>query len=1179
MFKRFSPLFLLSLFLLLSILLSPHIRDTFATAEPGVSDLQLHTERTAPAHLQEVPAEIQELFADGISIEEFVQMTGHVPSAVEAVIEGEALMIIELEGEPLAVHYANQKATGIMLATESMESYRSNLLKAQADLTVSLEKLDVTVISNYTTAYNGIQALIPFRAFNEIRRLPGVKAIHRAPIHEPALSGSVPLIGATDVWNDFGFDGEGIVIAIIDTGIDYTHAAFGGSGDPDDYINNDPDVIEPGTFPTAKVIGGYDFAGTTYNANPASPSYQPIPNPDPDPLDENRHGTHVASIAAGMATSSVGAGVAPEAKLIALKVFGVSGSTALVLDALDAATHSYLLYGFPHVINMSLGSNFGTNDHSNPSNMGADNAAAAGIVVVASAGNAGNHNYITGAPASADKAISVAASTSGFLTGPTINIAGTTYITQTNIVYTPASFDDDTGHYEVTTAAPLAYVANLAGAPDNQLCSTAGITPADALDGQIALIQRGTCAFSDKVNNAAELGAVGTIIYNNAPGPFGGIGVPVLIPAAFIQMQDGINLIPADGETVVVDAKDDVKTVPDPYTPADSIAAFSSRGPRGYDSALKPEITAPGVATFAADMGGGTTGVSLSGTSMAAPHVAGVAALMLQANPDWTPEQVKAIIMNTAVPLADNTVIPRSGAGRVNAYRSVAANALAIADEDLVTLNWGVIMSGNDNLTRVSNVTLYNWDAAAQLFDTNVAFQMGSRIAGATLSVEPAQVTVPAGGSAIVTVTLNLDLTEIPVLYGTTGLEEYYGFVTFTPPGGDPTDTLLVPFYFQPRPFAQLDIDSDGTIVNAATGSATLELTHSGPITSSLYVYPALAWNELPQPGMRGPGDVRLFGMDYGFTHATQGDIIEVGINAHGPWHVPQPFFAEFDLYIDADQDNSWDYVNFNYNLGWLQNVGHTNQWIVVQFDLENSQFFLGSPFLVFTDYNASYMEWYLPAAWQDLGPTDSTFDYQLLGFDSGGFRSTPPGSFDYVNSPFDWTISNNPGPANDEATIEVSIGDMAGYLYSQPAGVMITDLRGDPQNENGGQAYFQSITIATISVSLEPETAAMSGAPGTTVHYILELTNEGDVTDTFDLTQSGATWTVALSDVSVELAAGASTEVTVSVTIPANAADGASDTVTITATSQSDEEVTATSTLTTTAEWYRIIMPLIMKP
>ncbi len=1029
-------------------------------------------ERLTPSHLEEVPADLQALFAEGVTAEEFVQMAGYVPNALADIVKGEALMIIEFDAPPLAAYYAEQKANTAQIASAAaLQGYEQSLQNAQAAVVPQIESLGATIIANYTAAYNGIQVLTPLSKLNELRALPGVKAIHRAPIHERTLGASVPLIGVPDVWNDYGYDGQDTVIAVIDTGIDYTHAVFGGPGVPAAYGLNDPAVVEPNTFPTAKVVSGYDFAGTLYHAgcsaaDQAAGICTVIPQPDPDPLDENGHGTHVASIAAGMASGDVSDGVAPAAKLIALKVFGRDGSTSLTMDALDWATLQYIYTGTPHVINMSLGSNFGTNDPADPSVMGTQNAAAAGIVVVASAGNASDVSYITGSPATADKAISVAASTTGYVTGPTVNVIGASVpVTQTNIVYQVASFADNTGHFVNPVTAPLGYAGALPGASNNQLCSTAGITPG-ALAGQVALIQRGTCAFTIKVNNAAALGAIAAIIYNNTAGTLGMTGDPVTIPAGSIQMQDGMNLVPANGQTVTVSAEDDVKTVLDPYTPADTIATFSSRGPRGYDSALKPEITAPGVGIFAANMGSGSGGVSLSGTSMAAPHIAGVAALMLQGNPSWTPEQVKAVMMNTALPQVAGATIPRTGAGRVDAYRSVDAEVVAVGDKDLVSLNYGVIMSRNDSVTRTKPVTLHNWDVVDHTFDAAVAFQTGSRTAGATLTVDPVQVMVPAGSSAVVSVTLTLNMTQIPVLYGSAGLEEYYGFVTFSPLGDGEADNLLVPFYFQPRPYSQLDTITAGDVItDPLSDIATFDLTHLGPIASDLWVYPALNWNAAPDPTMAGPGDVRLFGMDYGGTVTTYGDLISVGIDAWSYWHVPQPDFAEFDLYIDADQDGTWDYINFNWNNGARSGGANNNVWVVVQLDLSTNLLYLGSPYTIYTDYNASYMEWTLPAAWQDLGPANSAFDYQLLGFDAGGVSNNPAGSFDYVHWPLDWMLSNDLDPTNRNATLSVAVHDIGGYQVSQPLGAMIVDYNGDPRNQNGAQAYLAPIEITEAFV------------------------------------------------------------------------------------------------------------------
>lgn len=1022
---------------------------------------------------QEIPAEVRELFEGGMTAADFVEIAGYVPRALESLIDEKVLVIIEMEGEPVAaMHAAQGGGPGL---SSSLQAHMNALEAAQASLQAQIEPLGAQVISNYTVVYNGIQARVPMSQLAAIRALPGVVAVHRAPVHEPTLGASVPLIAADQLWADLGYDGTGIVIAVIDTGIDYTHAALGGSGSPLQYQLNDPDVVEPGSFPTVKVVQGYDFAGTLYDAGcsaqeEADGICSATPAPDDDPLDEYGHGTHVASIAAGIMAGDVMTGTAPAAGLMALKVFGRSGSTTLTIDALEYATLHYLTWGWPQVINMSLGSPFGVDDPNDPSVYGANLAASVGIVVVASAGNEGDTHFITGSPAVADKAISVAATTTGYATGPTINVEGAMYVTQTNIIYQPGGFDDNTGRFEEAVTATLRYVGNLAGAADNQLCSVSGIA-AGALEGDIALISRGTCAFSQKVNNAAALGAVAAVIYNNTSGIITMIGDPVAIPACSIQQQDGVNLIAADGETAVISAEDDVTTVPDPYTPADEIASFSSRGPRGYDSILKPDVSAPGVAIFAANMATGVGGVSMNGTSMAAPHVAGVAALIKQAHPDWTPEEVKAALMNTVADVEEDgetAPIPRRGMGRVDAYRAATTEVLAIGEEDLVSLNWGVVRTIEDAVTLTGTVTVHNKGLDDLEYWAEPGFQPGSETAGVVdLFVDPITFTVPAGGSVDVTVTIELDMTTALLDYS--WLEEYYGAL-FLEPAGEDSSMLTVPFYFQVKPYTSLEIEASGTITHPLEDIAVITATHSGPITSALWVYPSLVANDEPNPDLMGAGDVRLFGMDWQWTSDTYGDMIDVAIAAWDWWHVPQPYFAEFDLYLDIDQDGTDDYVLFNFNYGWLSGGEDTNLWIVAQVDLATGMIYLGSPYTIHTDYHNAYMEWYVPAVWIDLGPDASMFDYQLVSWDTYGVAGVNPrGSFDYLKPPFVWVVWNDPGPMEPAAEVWVAAYSVKGYRISDPVGVMLVDYTGDPRNHDGAQAYLVPIEILQKYETFQP--------------------------------------------------------------------------------------------------------------
>src|SRR5262249_19142463 len=222
-----------------------------------------------------------------------------------------------------------------------------------------IKELGGTVLATYQAAYNGIKVRIAANKASKLLDIPNVVAVHRLQLMTPDNTHGVPLIGAPAVWDGLnGFHGEGIKIAVIDTGIDYTPADFAGPGTAAAYAAAPPNETapaDPSMFgPSApKVKGGIDLVGDSYDANPSSGTYQPVPHPDPNPLDCNGHGSHVAGTATGLGVLAdgttyhgsydaatigshswlVGPGVAPKADLYSVRIFGCNGSTDVTVDA------------------------------------------------------------------------------------------------------------------------------------------------------------------------------------------------------------------------------------------------------------------------------------------------------------------------------------------------------------------------------------------------------------------------------------------------------------------------------------------------------------------------------------------------------------------------------------------------------------------------------------------------------------------------------------------------------------------------------------------------------------------------------------------------------------------------------------------------------------------------------
>lgn len=566
-------------------------------------------------------------------------------------------------------------------------SAKARLLAEQTRFEESLKKLSPTaqVVYRYRMTLNAISFYAPSNVTAQVMNLPGVKSVAAAlemarpqaldikPGSKISGVNSVNFIGAEEVHKK-GITGKGMRIGVLDSGVDYTHAMLGGSGKPDEFESIDP--AQPSSlFPNAKVVGGIDVVGSDFNAASKDSVFH-LPKPDANPIDESGHGTHVAGTVAGLGDGvNTYSGVAPDASIYAIKVFGKDGSTA------DAA----VIAGFEFaadpngdlnpddqldVINMSLGGGFGQ-----PRilyNRAVRALARAGTVVVASAGNSGPVDYIVGAPSTADEAISIAASIDGApinwqFASVKINLAQPLYV---KVVEGPIS-------------KPVAE----AGAVSGELVDI-GDASVDlsaetkaALNGKVALIVRGKVSFAVKLQRAVDAGAIGAIVYTNdgnEPIAMGGDG-KVEIPAIMVSQAIGLQIL-AQMKTapVTVEFKTD-KLIEEPGN-IDTITSFSSKGPRSEDNLFKPEIAAPGQAVTSAAMGKGVEGVHMNGTSMAAPHMAGVMALVKQAHPDLTSKQLKSLVMGTSKVLAtkgEDIPMTLQGAGRVQLLEAVEAPVIS----------------------------------------------------------------------------------------------------------------------------------------------------------------------------------------------------------------------------------------------------------------------------------------------------------------------------------------------------------------------------------------------------------------------------------------------------------------------------------------------------------------------
>lgn len=864
--------------------------------------------------------------------------------------------VAELNAESL-------KSTGNFASPQAQRAQAQRVTDQQTRFRSLLSGRGVDVLSAQRVGANGFRVLARPADVASLRSLAGVRSIAPVELHSLDNVDSVPWVGAPEVWSASG-RGDGVKIGIIDTGIDYTHAAFGGSGNPSDYAANDPNVIEPGTFPTAKVKGGYDFAGPTYNANVAGS----VPQPDTDPLDRGGHGSHVAGSAAGIGVPGIiGPGVAPNAELYALKVFGdAGGSTGLTSLAIEWAMDPNGdgdMSDHLDVINMSLGSPFGEPD--DPSAISADNAAAVGIIVVASAGNEGSVPYITGSPAVAGDAISIAANTPGDriyarlrATSPA-SVAGT-YFSEEGTG--PVTFGD-----VGSLSAPL-----VSGVPADG-CTP--LTNAADIDGKVALIIRGTCTFVEKYLSAQAAGAKAIVVYNDgaaadrmAPLVMSAADDRITIPGLMISFAGGSALAAAGNVQVTLD------TGIDPLRD-DLIAPFSSRGPGQGGSTFKPDLSAPGVSIVSVAAGSGTAPRNLQGTSMAAPHVAGAAALLRQQHPTLEPAAIKALLQNSTVPITNgDSNLTRHGVGALRVDRAAALSAYASP---------GGVTFGRLNpirpIVRNQKVTLKNLSSSRRSF--TVTHEPHQTYPGVTVDC-PNSLRLSGKGTATFLINLHFDPRAAwrggAYDSGIISQSEVDGWCVLS----DGKDTLRVGY------IAVVDAASTVMVLPAARLSGA-KVINPGP---------ALGWAEaFTLAKLGGEEQNRTYGSiaAVGFRRAPNParyapfDVLELGFVLER--HFEHLSNITFELGIDTDADGSDDLFLIGTDLSNLISTEDPGQFVTAQIGAEDA----------FIDWEANDWDYndrtlFLPFTLaSNGGMVPDRFDYTLTVTTPDGEQDIQHGSVD----------------------------------------------------------------------------------------------------------------------------------------------------------------------------------------
>ncbi|WP_249336556.1 S8 family serine peptidase [Sporosarcina sp. Marseille-Q4063] len=740
-------------------------------------------------------------------------------------------VIIHLSEDPIALTEGKKslKQLPFNASERAKEQQKINAQQKAVKNAMKTHKLLVKEGFAYETVLNGFSATVKADDLEKLLEIKGVTLVE--PVVEvhayedssenaggevsPMMDTSHSFLGIERIWNK-GIKGQGIKVGVLDTGIDYHHPEFEGIYKGGwNFIEHDDRYTSPRadddpyeTTPSERASGVPEF-----NANGSS-FY-------------TSHGTHVAGTIAALGNNEYGiAGLAPEVDLHAYRVLGAygSGSNAGVIAGINKAVEEGM-----DIINLSLGG--GNNSSTTADTIAINNAMMAGTVAVSATGNSGPNRGTIGTPAAAALGIAV-----GNTTNPetmyNINVsvqAGDLDLSkQLNLMSTTYGTDVTeqlSGEFELVPVPGVGNVGDFNGVD---------------VDGKVALISRGEIAFVDKIANAKANGAVATIIHNFA----GGSNAPDI---SNVFLGDDFEFLPTvdmswtDGEAIRTalgggNGTVSFSNVDSTTTEGDEVNNSSSRGPTTPHFDIKPDVSAPGTNIMSTipmygkevpDADYSKAFTRKTGTSMATPHIAGIAALIMNANPDWNAFDVKVSLSNTAKILdTEKYDVFAQGPGRVQPYEAAYPNALAYAEDTVVsdgvevdnpkgTVTFGhlpEIADGDVSLTkqvRVKNLSgessEYNVsvEVTKSFGDANVTVDTSSFTLGdeqmLNFTLNASQAAAPAGSEILGYIHITDGVTELslpfaadfsPAVEGKTGIEnfELSGYdVSFHPDStGDP---------------------------------------------------------------------------------------------------------------------------------------------------------------------------------------------------------------------------------------------------------------------------------------------------------------------------------------------------------------------------------------------------------